>query len=75
MYTGCPLICSDVYGMRNQVKNGGIFVNPKSYEDIYKKILILLKNKKLQNQIIKNGFKIIQKNKKNNFLKSLDRLI
>ena len=75
MYTGCPLICSDVYGMRDQVKNGGLFINPKSYEDIYKKLLMLLKNKNLQNQIIKNGFKIIQKNKKNNFLKSIDQLI
>ena len=24
MYTGCPLVCSNVYGMKDQIKNGGL---------------------------------------------------
>ena len=75
MYTGCPLICSNVYGMKDQVKNGGVFINPNSYKDIHKKILMVLRNKSLRNQIIKNGFKIIRNNKKHNFLESLDQFI
>ena len=35
MYTGCPLVCSNVYGMKEQVKDGGLFINPNSYKDIY----------------------------------------
>ncbi len=75
MYTGCPLVCSNVYGMKDQIKNGGLLVNPNSYKDIYEKILIVLTNSKLKKEIIRNGFKITEKNKKYKFLSSLDKII
>ena len=68
MFTGCPLVCSYVYGMKDQVKDAALFINPNSYKDIYKKILTVLKNKKLRKKIIRNGFRIIEKNKKHKFL-------
>ena len=72
MYLGCPLIYSNVYAMKNQVKNGGLFINPYSYKDIYRKMFTILTNKNLRQKNIKNGINIIRKNKKNSFLKSLD---
>lgn len=52
-----PLICSDAYSMKNQMGNSAIFFNPKSYKDISKKIDLILNNKKLRNDLIKNGRK------------------
>ena len=75
MFTGCPLVCSNVYGMKDQVKDAALFINPNSYKDIYKKILTVLKNKKLRKKIIRNGFRIIEKNKKHKFLSSLDKIL
>ena len=56
MSLGCPLICSNVYGMKNQIGNGGILINPKNPKEIASKIIKLLQNKNLRNKIIKNGF-------------------
>jgi len=71
MYTGCPLICSNVYGMKKQLGNGAIYVNPHSYKDIYKKMLIIIQNNNIRKKIVKNGLLIIKKNQKKKFLNSL----
>ncbi len=75
MYVGCPLICSKVYAMKSQVKNGGLFINPNSQNDIYKKMLSILKNKKIRDKIVKNGLNITKKNQNIKFLRSLDKYL
>tara|TARA_Y100000590_G_scaffold437243_1_gene558682 strand:- start:42 stop:1190 length:1149 start_codon:yes stop_codon:yes gene_type:complete len=75
MHTGCPLICSNVYGMKKQVKKGALFINPNSHKDIYKKMLIILKDKKMRKKIINCGFNVMKKNRKKKFLKSLNRFL
>ena len=72
MYLGCPLICSNKYGMPNQVKNGALLVNPVSPKDISKKILKILLNNSIRKKIVENGFKIMKKKEKLNFEKFLN---
>jgi glycosyltransferase involved in cell wall biosynthesis len=57
MFLGCPLICSNTYGMPKQVGSGGLLIKPNSSKDIAKKILRLFDNQALRKKIIKNGFK------------------
>ena len=75
MYSGCPLICSNKYGMKNQIKNGGLLIDPSSYMDIYEKLMIIHSNSKLKNKIVKNGHKVIKKLQKNFFLKKLIKFL
>ncbi len=55
-----PLICSNVYAMKNQVKNAAIFFDPKSTNDIKNKIIITLKNKNLRKKLIQEGKKVLK---------------
>ena len=73
MFTGCPLICSNAYGMKKQIKGGGLLINPSSYGDIYKKIILVLKDKKIKKRIIRRGFEVTSIINKTKFLKQLDR--
>ena len=57
MFLGCPLICSNTYGMPKQVGSGGLLIKPDSSKDIAQKILRLVNNQALRKKIIKNGFK------------------
>jgi glycosyltransferase involved in cell wall biosynthesis len=53
---GCPVIVSDVYAAREQLDDSALYFNPKDSEDISNKILTLLENKKLREDIIRKGF-------------------
>ena len=53
---GCPVIVSDVYAAREQLDDSALYFNPKDSKDISNKILTLLENKKLREDIIKKGF-------------------
>ena len=75
MYVGCPLICSKVYAMPEQVNKGGLLVNPRSHLDIYKKMKIILKNHSIKKSIIKNGYKQLKKNRHKNFGVGLNKVL
>ncbi len=62
MYCGCPVVCSNVYGMKQQVGNAALMINPKSYKDIYKKIKTVLYNKKIKKKLINEGYVNLRKN-------------
>ena len=62
MYCGCPVVCSNVYGMKQQVGNAALMINPKSYKDIYKKIKTVLNNKKVKKKLINEGYFNLRKN-------------
>ena len=55
MQVGCPLICSNVYGMPKQVGDGAKLVNPNSHKDIAKKILSVLTQKNIRKNLIKTA--------------------
>lgn len=62
MYCGCPVVCSNVYGMKQQVGNAALMINPKSYKDIYKKIKTVLNNKNIKKKLINEGYVNLRKN-------------
>ena len=75
MYSGCPMICSNVYGMKKQVGNSALMINPKSHLDIYKKIMKILNDRIIQKKLFKNGFNQLRKNKNNlNICKILEKI-
>lgn len=75
----CPVVCSDVYGMREQLNNSAIFVNPKDPRDIAKKINSLIKNKSKKNKLIKKGSRLDSKNNlftfKANLVSSVNKVL
>lgn len=72
---GSPLICSDAYGMPEQVEDGALLVNPKSPEDIADKIEKLISNKVLQEKLIENGKRITLNYGQNEFNAHLESII
>jgi glycosyltransferase involved in cell wall biosynthesis len=67
MLLGCPLICSNVYAMPEQVGNAALLINPYDVQDIAEKIKTIYIDHKLRNELIENGLKIINKYKQNEF--------
>ena len=75
MSLGCPLVCSNAYGMKRQVGNGGLTFNPNSPTDIANKIYKCLKSKKLNKIVIKNALKQYSKFNNNSFKTNLKKII
>ena len=61
MYSGCPVICSNIYAMKTQLRGATLLILPNSYFDIYKKLKINLESKKFKKKIIGKGYQIIKK--------------
>lgn len=61
MAAGCPLVVSDVGGLKEIVEHGvnGMRAINGSKDSIKDNILILLKDEELRNKIIKNGYDLI----------------
>lgn len=72
---GSPLICSNAYGMPEQVRDGALLINPKSPEDIAKKIEKLISNKDLQEDLKNKGKQIILAYGQNAFKSHLESII
>ena len=51
----CPVIVSDVYAAKEQLGDSALYFNPRDIEDIGSKILLLINNKKLRENLIKKG--------------------
>ena len=64
-----PLICSDVFAMKEQVGNASLYFNPREFTEISKKITLLLNNTSLRKKLIINGNKIIKKYNQTHFNK------
>ena len=74
-YLDCPIITSDIRGIREQVKDAAILVDPTSPEELAKAIVKLLKDKELRNRLIKNGHKVLDAWTYNDFSTELNRLL
>ncbi len=55
-----PVCSSNIYAIRDQVGNAGIFFNPENVNSIFTAIKIGLTNKQLRNECIKNGNKRLE---------------
>ena len=56
----CPLICSNVYGMPDQVGEAALLIDPKSPVDIASKIQLLLDDEPLRLTLTRKGLEIIK---------------
>jgi len=57
-YLDCPVITSNLRGIRDQVQDAALLIDPESPEDLASTIL-QLKDKKLRETLINNGHKIL----------------
>ena len=74
----CPVICSDIYAMREQLKDSALFINPLSVKEIADAMIKLSTNYKLREKLINNGKSLIKErsfeNFKQNYISLLDTL-
>ncbi|MCK5603917.1 glycosyltransferase family 4 protein [Candidatus Pacearchaeota archaeon] len=52
---GCPVITSDIRGIREQIEDAGLLANPREPEDIARAIHRLYRDSNLRDQIIERG--------------------
>jgi glycosyltransferase involved in cell wall biosynthesis len=55
-FTGCPVIGSNIRGIREQVGDGGLLVNPDSPEDLADAILKIWNDAMLRETLIQRGY-------------------
>ena len=67
----CPVIASDIPGIRNLIKNNknGILIKDFDMELYYQKIILLKNNKSFREKIIVNGLETAKKFSREDFLK------
>lgn len=53
---GCPAVISDLPGGTEQTGNAALLFNPDSPEDMAEKIMLVLKNEDLQQEMVKKGY-------------------
>jgi glycosyltransferase involved in cell wall biosynthesis len=58
MALSCPVIVSDVYGMREQLGDAAIYVDPTSTESIANAITALLENDQLRRTLVSRGHSV-----------------
>ncbi len=52
---GCPVICADADGMREQLGDAALFFNPTDEHDLMQKITLILENSQKRNDFIAAG--------------------
>ena len=60
MQYDCPVICSDIYGMREQLKDAAYFINPQSVKELSQAMQDLIINQDLRNNLIKRGKNLVK---------------
>lgn len=68
---GCPVITSNIGGAKEQLSNSAIFVDPKNELEIARAMYLIYKNKKARDKLIRKGFFLRSKFKKENYLKDI----
>ncbi len=70
-----PLICSNVYGMKEQMQKSAIFVNPKKPIEIYRAIKKIYENKNFRKKLILRGTKLSKFKGQNYFNMNLIKIL
>lgn len=68
---GCPVICSDFFGHREQTQGAALYVNPEEYLDIKEKIKILIDDEGLRQNLIHKGLEVSRQNSVEHVFKEL----
>ncbi len=72
---GCPVIGSDIRGVREQIGDAGLLVNPDSAEDIAATILKIWNDKELRKALIDKGYARVNQWGFEQFAATLNRII
>jgi glycosyltransferase involved in cell wall biosynthesis len=76
-YYGCPAVISDIPGVTEQTGGAALLFDPTSEHDIAEKIILLLENKSLRDELIRRGYERTQilsfENYKKQFFPILDK--
>ena len=72
---GTPVVCSNVVALPEQVGDSALVFNPIDILDISNKIIMLLENEKLKNDLVKKGFERIKNFNHENYKTKLIQLI
>ncbi len=68
---GCPIICTDFDGHKEQAGEGAIYINPIDYKEIADRIKDLFENTKMRDTLIENGRLHFLKNQHANIFENL----
>lgn len=71
----CPVLTSDIRGIREQVGEAAVLVNPKSVSDIARRIYQLWTDQKLRQKLIKKGKQRLNSYKFNDFYDRFERIL
>ena len=69
-----PLICSNVYGMKEQMQNTAIYVDPKNPIEIYKAIKKIYEENNFRKKLILKGKKLSKSKSQYYFNKNFLRI-
>jgi len=72
---GCPVIGSDIRGVREQIGDAGLLVDPNSSEDLAAAILRIWNDEKLRDVLIEKGYARIRQWDFDRFVATLNRII
>ncbi len=75
MFSGSPLIYSNVYGMREQMRYAGIAINPDDAEQISNYLIKISTNRLFRKKMIQLGFKRIKEINYLNFRKKIYQIL
>lgn len=77
MACGCPVVTTDSQGIKEYAIHGENAIVVKVLSDIWKKDVIekFIKDKRLKNKIITNGFKTVRKYKWKNIIDDLEKIL
>ena len=72
---GCAVVTSDIRGIREQVKDAALLIDPRSPQDIARGIKIIWSDNKMRDKLINNGRKIIASYTFSDYCLRLDNII
>ena len=74
-YLDCPVITSNIRGIRDQVQDAALLIDPESPEDLAGSIIELKDNKQLRDSLIRNGHRILDGWTYEDFSNELTRIL
>ncbi|OPX96511.1 MAG: Mannosylfructose-phosphate synthase [Syntrophorhabdus sp. PtaB.Bin027] len=74
-YFNCPVITSDLRGIREQVQDGALLIDPTSPEELSESIKKIMSDEALRGKLIANGHAILEKWTYEDFSRGLNVLI
>jgi len=75
MALNCPVICSNAKGMEEQLQDCALFFNPLDANDLANKILELLNNPQLRDELNLKGAKLAKRVDSKNYVESMLKVI